>query len=251
MAPKVILPRPWAPMAVSLGGERRAADPARTGAAVPKAEAVRQTAAAAHRPRQRRPGAHPDRSRARLLPPRSAVSGWSSARSASPGQPAKLGLANLVTNMRRLAWLEPGRRQSDHGGGTGSPAMRPEHQAHRRASASDPPPRCSPQITSTARLFEVSGCLARSRDLKRSSTRSPTSVEVLSPSSGTRDTGAKLAHYLRVASLRHYLIVRTDRPRLIHHRRGDADLLETRIVTAGTLKLDPPVITLEIEQIYG
>jgi Uma2 family endonuclease len=74
---------------------------------------------------------------------------------------------------------------------------------------------------------------------------------VLSPSTGTRDTGAKLAEYFRVASLRQYLIVRTDRPTVIQHRRGDADLIETRIVTAGTLKLDPPGITLEIERIYG
>jgi Uma2 family endonuclease len=76
-------------------------------------------------------------------------------------------------------------------------------------------------------------------------------VEVLSPSTATRDTGAKLADYFRLPSLRHYLIVRTDRPTVIHHRHGDGELIETRIVTSGALLLDPPGITLELERIYG
>jgi Uma2 family endonuclease len=76
-------------------------------------------------------------------------------------------------------------------------------------------------------------------------------VEVLSPSTATRDTGAKLADYFRLPSLRHYLIVRTDRPTVIHHRRGDGDVIETRIVTAGALQLDPPGITLDLDRIYG
>jgi Uma2 family endonuclease len=76
-------------------------------------------------------------------------------------------------------------------------------------------------------------------------------VEVLSPSTATRDTGAKLADYFRVASLRHYLIVRTDRPTVIHHRRGDGDLIETRILTAGSVDLEPPGLVLELDRIYS
>jgi Uma2 family endonuclease len=76
-------------------------------------------------------------------------------------------------------------------------------------------------------------------------------VEVLSPSTASRDTGAKLADYFRMPSLRHYLIVRTDRPTVIHHRRGDGELIETRVVTAGALSLDPPGITLDLDRIYG
>ena len=76
-------------------------------------------------------------------------------------------------------------------------------------------------------------------------------VEVLSPSTATRDTGAKLADYFRLPSLRHYLIVRTDRPTVIHHRRGDGELIETRVVTSGALLLDPPGITLDLDRIYG
>jgi len=76
-------------------------------------------------------------------------------------------------------------------------------------------------------------------------------VEVLSPSTATRDTGAKLADYFRLPSLHHYLIVRTDRPTVIHHRRGDRELIETRIVTSGTVLLDPSGITLHLNGIYG
>jgi Uma2 family endonuclease len=76
-------------------------------------------------------------------------------------------------------------------------------------------------------------------------------VEVLSPKTSSRDVGAKLADYFRVPSIRHYLIARTDRPTIIHHRRGDGDVIETRIVTAGSLQLDPPGITLDLDRIYG
>jgi Uma2 family endonuclease len=76
-------------------------------------------------------------------------------------------------------------------------------------------------------------------------------VEVLSPKTSSRDVGAKLADYFRVPSIRHYLIARTDRPTVIHHRRDDGDTIETRIVTAGALHLDPPGITLDLARIYG
>ena len=76
-------------------------------------------------------------------------------------------------------------------------------------------------------------------------------VEVLSPSTATRDTGAKLADYFRLMSLRHYLIIRTDRPTVIHHRRGDGDVIETRIATTGSVSLHPPGIVLELDRIYG
>jgi Uma2 family endonuclease len=76
-------------------------------------------------------------------------------------------------------------------------------------------------------------------------------VEVLSPSTQHVDTGLKLEGYLRLPSVRHYLIARTDRPAIIHHRRTDDSEISTRIVTAGALNLDPPGLTLDIDQIYG
>ena len=76
-------------------------------------------------------------------------------------------------------------------------------------------------------------------------------VEVLSPSTRNIDLSAKLADYFRVPSIHHYLIARTGRPTIIHHRRGDGELIETRVIAAGALRLDPPGITLDLDRIYG
>lgn len=75
-------------------------------------------------------------------------------------------------------------------------------------------------------------------------------VEVLSPSSRARDAGAKLADYFRLASVRHYLIVDTARRTVIHHRREDRERLQTLVVRAGTLELDPPGIRVTIETFF-
>ena len=74
--------------------------------------------------------------------------------------------------------------------------------------------------------------------------------EVLSPTTKAHDAGAKLADYFRLPSVRHYLLLRTERPTVIHHRRGDDGSIATRIVTAGALALDPPGLTLELAQLY-
>jgi Uma2 family endonuclease len=76
-------------------------------------------------------------------------------------------------------------------------------------------------------------------------------VEVLSPSTRGRDAGAKLDDYFRLPSVRHYLLVKTERRSVIHHRRRDDGGIETRIVTGGTLDLDPPGLSLELERIYA
>jgi Uma2 family endonuclease len=76
-------------------------------------------------------------------------------------------------------------------------------------------------------------------------------VEVLSPTTRARDAGAKLADYFRLPSVLHYLLVQTERHTVIHHRRGDGSEIRTRIVTAGTLDLDPPGIVLDLDRIYG
>ncbi|MBV8397494.1 MAG: Uma2 family endonuclease, partial [Acetobacteraceae bacterium] len=69
-------------------------------------------------------------------------------------------------------------------------------------------------------------------------------VEVLSPSSRARDAGAKLADYFRLPSLRHYLILKTENQTAIHHFRKEEGRIETRIVSPGALRLDPPGIEL-------
>lgn len=76
-------------------------------------------------------------------------------------------------------------------------------------------------------------------------------VEVLSPSTRSLDTGAKLADYFRVPSIQHYLIVRTDRRAVVHHRRRDEGGIETRLVGAGRIELMPPGIGVAVEDFYA
>jgi Uma2 family endonuclease len=75
-------------------------------------------------------------------------------------------------------------------------------------------------------------------------------VEVLSPSTTSVDTGAKLADYFRVASVQHYLLIRPSRREVIHHRRTEDGIL-TRIVHDGVILLDPPGIRLALDEIYA
>jgi Uma2 family endonuclease len=75
-------------------------------------------------------------------------------------------------------------------------------------------------------------------------------VEVLSPRTASLDAGGKLADYFRVPSVQHYLLVRPLRREIIHHRRA-GERIDTHIVTAGDITLDPPGITLALDEIYG
>jgi Uma2 family endonuclease len=76
-------------------------------------------------------------------------------------------------------------------------------------------------------------------------------VEVLSPSSRRIDASLKLAGYFRVPSVAHYLIVDPDQPLIIHHARGNQDMILTHIVREGTIKLDPPGLELALGDVYG
>ncbi len=78
-------------------------------------------------------------------------------------------------------------------------------------------------------------------------------VEVLSPSTRSVDTGAKLTDYFRVPSIRHYLIVRADRRAVVHHRRRDdaGGGIETQLVTERRIMLDPPGISILVEDLYA
>jgi Uma2 family endonuclease len=73
--------------------------------------------------------------------------------------------------------------------------------------------------------------------------------EVLSPGNAALDLRDKLRGYFRVPSIHHYLIVDPDKRLVIHHARGEADLVATRIVSEGQLKLDPPGIELVIAEL--
>ena len=76
-------------------------------------------------------------------------------------------------------------------------------------------------------------------------------AEVLSPSTRRIDASAKLAGYFRLPSVAHYLIVDPARPMVLHHARGSGDTILTRVVTQGTIMLDPPGFSIEIDSFYG
>lgn len=75
-------------------------------------------------------------------------------------------------------------------------------------------------------------------------------VEVLSPSSRHKDTGGKLDDYFRLASVRHYLIVKTANRTVIHHRREEGSELQTRIVREGSIELRPPGLAVEVASLF-
>ncbi|MEA2768261.1 MAG: hypothetical protein QOD93_1223 [Acetobacteraceae bacterium] len=77
-------------------------------------------------------------------------------------------------------------------------------------------------------------------------------VEVLSSSRRGVDLSRKMAAYFRVPSVKHYLIFWADRPQVIHHRRRDEEEgIETRVLMAGEIELDPPGVLITVEEIYA
>ena len=75
-------------------------------------------------------------------------------------------------------------------------------------------------------------------------------VEVVSPASRGIDRGVKLAGYFSLPSVRHYLIVDTDKRVLIHHRRSDEDRIEVKVLHDGQLTLDPPGVAVDVRDIF-
>jgi Uma2 family endonuclease len=75
-------------------------------------------------------------------------------------------------------------------------------------------------------------------------------VEVLSPSTATTDRALKFREYFTLPSVRHYLIIWPEKQQIVHHRCGDNGEIETRTITAGEIRLDPPGITITAEDIY-
>ena len=58
-------------------------------------------------------------------------------------------------------------------------------------------------------------------------------VEVLSPSTAAIDHGRKLSGYFSLPSVEHYLILDPERRVVIHHKRGQGEAIETRVLTKG------------------
>jgi Uma2 family endonuclease len=75
-------------------------------------------------------------------------------------------------------------------------------------------------------------------------------VEVLSPSSAAIDHGRKLSGYFSIPSVQHYLILDPDRRVVIHHKRGSGDAIETRVLSEGAVKLNPPGFEVAVEALF-
>ncbi len=75
-------------------------------------------------------------------------------------------------------------------------------------------------------------------------------VEVLSPSTRHIDASAKLAGYFRIPHVHHYLIVDPDEHLVIHHARGEADMVATRVVRDGVVLFDPPGIEVAVRDFF-
>lgn len=76
-------------------------------------------------------------------------------------------------------------------------------------------------------------------------------VEVVSPSSRGIDSGVKLAGYFSLPSVRHYLVVDTERRVVLHHRRGEDGGIAVRICSGGSIALDPPGLSVAVADILG
>jgi Uma2 family endonuclease len=76
-------------------------------------------------------------------------------------------------------------------------------------------------------------------------------VEVLSPDSGTKDRATKLRAYFKLPSVQHYLIVWPDEPRIVRHSRMPNDQVATQVFLSGEIRLDPPGITVTVEEFYA
>ncbi len=76
-------------------------------------------------------------------------------------------------------------------------------------------------------------------------------VEVLSPGTAARDHGVKLEGYFSLPSVIHYLILDADSRKAIHHKRGQGDVIETRILSDGVLRLDPPGLEIPIAELFA
>lgn len=75
-------------------------------------------------------------------------------------------------------------------------------------------------------------------------------VEVLSPATQSIDSGDKLADYFRVPSIQHYLVVRSKRREIIHHRRSGAGIV-SRPINIGAIVMDPPGISIDVAEVYA
>ncbi len=76
-------------------------------------------------------------------------------------------------------------------------------------------------------------------------------VEIASPGTRSVDQGVKLIGYFRVPSIMHYLLVDPLRRVVVHHARGEGDMIATRIVGEGILTLSPPGFDVDVGEFFA
>jgi Uma2 family endonuclease len=76
-------------------------------------------------------------------------------------------------------------------------------------------------------------------------------VEVLSPGNAITDLRDKLQGYFRVPTIVHYLVLDPDKRLIIHHTRGQDDVIGTRIITSGSMTLDPPGLAFNVADFFA
>ncbi len=76
-------------------------------------------------------------------------------------------------------------------------------------------------------------------------------IEVVSPSTASCDQGVKLAGYFSLPSVAHYLLLSLKPRMVVHHKRGQGDLIETRLFREGVLRLDPPGLEIEARDLFA
>lgn len=72
-------------------------------------------------------------------------------------------------------------------------------------------------------------------------------VEVLSPTTAHHDTSAKLIGYFKLPSMHHYLVIDPEARTVTHYTRIEMPA----ILTEGTLRLDPPGLSLKVTDLLG
>jgi Uma2 family endonuclease len=75
-------------------------------------------------------------------------------------------------------------------------------------------------------------------------------VEVLSPNTAAIDHEPKLSGYFSLPSVHHYLILDPEPRVVIHHKRGHGQAIETRVLTNGVARLDPPGFEVAVEALF-
>ena len=75
-------------------------------------------------------------------------------------------------------------------------------------------------------------------------------VEVLSPTTSHTDTSAKLIGYFKLPSVHHYLIIDPDACAVAHHSRAANGTVSGHTITSGTIRLDPPGLSLDVPEIF-